>query len=144
MMLAFLGDARARDALLRLDAPLESEQQQYYERVLDSTAELRVCELMLSSSGPATRVQACLYNAANEPKSDLELQVRALASSFEPENPGAAPPALLAEQALAVSGSIAPHRGRRIDLVAALAGAGVLPDGSFELVATRPRLADAR
>jgi hypothetical protein len=142
MMLAFLGDARAQDALQRLEAPLESDEQQYYERVLDGTRELRVCELVLSPSGPATRVQACLYNAANEPQNDLELQVRALGSAPEPENPGATPPALLAEQALAVSGSIAPHRGRRIDLVAALTGDGVLPDGSIELVA-RPHVARA-
>jgi len=144
MMLAFLGDARAPDALLRLGAPLQGDEQEYYERVLDGTGELRVCELMLSSSGPATRVQACLYNAANQPRSDLELQVRALGSSLEPENPSATPPALLAEQALRVSGVIAPHRGRRIELVAALDGGGVLPDGSIELVVARPRVVDAR
>src|SRR6185436_7033462 len=129
MMLAFLGDTRARDALLRLDAPLASDEQQYYERVLDGSAELRVCELVVDPSGPATRIAACLYNAAEEPLNDLVLQVRALGSSSEPENPGAPPPVVLAEQALRVSGSIAPRRGRRIELIAALAGAGVLADG---------------
>lgn len=139
MMLAFLGDTRARGALLQLEAPLDGAQQQYYERVLDSSADLRVCELVLGPSGPATRIGACLYNAANEPQNDLELQVRAVGFSTEPENPSAAPPAVLAEQALRISGSIAPHRGRRIELIAALAGAGVLADSGIELVLTRPR-----
>jgi len=140
MMLAFLGDTRVPDALLRLEAPLGSDEQQYYGRILDGSAELRVCELVQSPSGSATRIAACLYNAENEPLNDPELQVRVLGSSSEPENPGAAPPAVLAEQALRVSGSIAPRRGRRVELVAALAGSGVLADGNIELVVRRPHV----
>jgi hypothetical protein len=91
---------------LRLEAPLNKRRaNEYYERVLDGTGELRVCELVLSPSGPATRVQACLTMRRTSLKTSLELQVSGPGSCpGTGETPRAAPPALLAEQALAVSG----------------------------------------
>src|SRR4051812_25703407 len=98
MMLAFLGDARAREVLLKLKQDLEQSQLAYIDRLLDSVADLRVCQLHVSAVGPATRVQSCLYNAAERPLGNLELTLRALRPTARPEDPSSAPPQSLAEE----------------------------------------------
>jgi len=116
MMLAFLGDARAREVLLKLKQDHEQSQSAYIERLLDSAADLRVCQLHVSAVGPATRVQSCLYNAAERPHWNFELTLRALRPTAGPEDPSSAPPQSLAEETLAWSGPLAAHRGRRLEL----------------------------
>jgi hypothetical protein len=116
MMLAFLGDARAREVLLTLRPGLEQSQLAYIDRLLDSASDLRVCQLHVSAVGRATRVQSCLYNAAERPHGDFELMVRALRPTSRPEDPSSTPPQALAEETLAWSGPLAPHRGRRLEL----------------------------
>lgn len=116
MMLAFLGDARARDALLGLGQGQEPSQQVFLDRLLDSTSDLRVCQLHVSAVGRGTRVQSCLYNAAARPHADFELKLRALRPTPRPEDPSSAPPQALAEETLAWSGPLAAHRGRRLEL----------------------------
>lgn len=116
MMLAFLGDTRAREVLLKLKRGLEQSQLAYIDRLLDSAADLRVCQLHVSAVGRATRVQSCLYNAAERPHGDFELKLRALRPTPRPEDPSSAPPQALAEEILAWSGPLAAHRGRRLEL----------------------------
>jgi hypothetical protein len=116
MMLAFLGDTRAREVLLKLREGAEVSQLEYLDRLLDSTMDLRVCQLHVSAVGSATRVQSCLYNAAERSHANIELKLRALQPTPHPEDPGAAPPRALAEETLAWSGPLAPHRGRRLEL----------------------------
>jgi hypothetical protein len=72
--------------------------------------------LHVSAVGRATRVQSCLYNAAERPHGDFELKLRALRPTSRPEDPSSAPPQALAEETLAWSGPLAAHRGRRLEL----------------------------
>jgi hypothetical protein len=102
--------------LLGLKKGLAPSQLTYVDRLLDSVSDLRVCQLHVSPAGRATRVQSCLYNAAEQPNGSFELQVRALRPSPRPEDPSAAPPQLLAEETLSWSGTLAAHRGRRLEL----------------------------
>jgi len=123
MMLAFLGDARARAALLRLRLGLASGELAYVDRLLDSTADLRVCQLRVSAVGRATSVQSCLYNAAEQPRADFGLTLRALRPTAQPLDPGSAPPEVIAEDTLAWSGTLGARRGRRLTLTSNLGGA---------------------
>jgi hypothetical protein len=120
MMLAFLGDVRARELLLELRQGLEERQLTYVARLLDSVADVRVCQLHVSAVGSATRVQSCLYNAAERSHTEFELTLRALQPTAHPEDPGALPPRALAEETLAWSGPLPAHRGRRLELTVQL------------------------
>jgi hypothetical protein len=122
MMLAFLGDARAREVLLRLRPGLSSSELGYVDRLLESAADLRVCQLRVSAAGRATSVQGCLYNAAEQPHADFALTLRALRPTAQPLDPGSAPPEVMAEDTLAWSGTLGPRRGRRLTLASNLAG----------------------
>jgi hypothetical protein len=135
MMLAFLGDTRAHDALLRLMPAVEASQLAYLDRLLESTSDLRVCQLHVSAVGRATRVQSCLYNAAARPHVDFELKLHALRPTPHPEDPSSAPPQPLAEETLAWSGPLAAHRGRRLELTLNLPQS-VPPERWIELRAT--------
>lgn len=116
MMLAFLGDARARETAQRLRPGLSPNELVYLDRVLASTADLRVCQQKVSRVGGATRVQCCLYNAGEQPRSEFELELRALRATPEPQDPGLAPPETLGYERLSWSGTLAAHRGRRLEL----------------------------
>jgi hypothetical protein len=137
MMLAFLGDARARAALLELRPGRSGSELAYLDRLLDGTADLRVCQLLVGALGPATRVQSCLYNPADTAQTDFELKVRALRPNKEPESPTSLPPELLGEETLAWSGTLAPHRGRRLELTLKLPGGLPSAERRVELVAHR-------
>ena len=138
-MLAFLGDARARDTLLRVREGLSGAELAHVDRALESTASLRFCQLVVSSTGLATRAKSCLYNAANVAQSNFELQVRAL----RPEKAGGQSPfptlELLAVETLDWSGTLPPRRGRRLDLTIDLSRAGISADRHIELVALSKR-----
>jgi hypothetical protein len=116
MMLAFLGDVRTRELLLTLKPGLEQSQLAYIDRLLDSSSDLRVCQVHVSAVGRTTRVQSCLYNAAERPHADFELKVRALRPTPRPEDPSSAAPQALAEETLTWTGPLAAHRGRRLEL----------------------------
>jgi hypothetical protein len=135
MMLAFLGDARARAVLQRLRPGLSPSELVYLERLLATTADLRVCQQKVSAVGNATRVQSCLYNAGEQPLADFELELRALRPTSEPQDPSLAPPETLADEMISWSGALAAHRGRRLELTLNLPGTQRPGDRWLELVA---------
>jgi hypothetical protein len=135
MMLAFLGDARARATLQRLRPGLSANELVYLGRLLDTTAALRICQVQVSAVGKATRVQSCLFNAGDQPRAEFELEVRALQPTPEPLDPGLAPPETLADERLSWSGTLASHRGRRLELTLNLPPAKRPGDRWLELIA---------
>jgi hypothetical protein len=135
MMLAFLGDARARAVLQQLRPGLSPSELVYLGRLLATTADLRVCQQRVSAVGNGTRVQSCLYNAGERPLADFELEVRALRPTPEPQDPSLAPPETLADEMISWSGVLAPHRGRRLELTLNLPGTQRPADRWLELVA---------
>jgi hypothetical protein len=133
-MLAFLGDPRARDTLLRLRQGRSARELAWLERVLESTLDLRVCQLQVSPRGNATRIQSCLYNAGETQQTDFELEIRAVQPELPAESPAGAHEPLLRET-LAWPGSLAAHRGRRLELTLNLGQGKPSAERRVELIA---------
>ncbi len=108
LLLTLLGDRRAKEGVLRLKEALNDAEAPYLTRLLDAERDVRVCHLQPRSNGS---VKACLFNASGEPKKDLGVKLRALAGLPNHEVPTAEPPALIAENTLAIPGELAPDTG---------------------------------
>ena len=134
-MLAFLGHAEAREALLRAREGLSGAALAHVERALETTDSLRVCQLSISAVGRATRTQSCLYNAADVAQSNFELSVRALRVERASDSIPFAAAQVVAEETLDWSGTLPPRRGRRLDLTTDLSRAGSSPEQRIELLA---------
>jgi hypothetical protein len=115
MLLAYLGDPRARDAALKLREALREDEAPYLERILRAVAEVRVCDLHVTAAGVARRVAACVFNASAEPRRDLGLKLRALEGAVVHEQPVAPPPTVLGEPIWKIPGELAPHTGVRVE-----------------------------
>lgn len=134
MMLAYLGDARAKEGILKLREALREDEAPYLDRLLQSTADVRVCRLAVEPAVSGRAVRGCLFNAGAEARKELGVKLRGLDATVLSSMPVAAPPNLLIEQVLSVSGELAPATG--------LAFSGRLPpDGgspvAWEAVADR-------
>lgn len=114
MLLAFLGDPRAREGALALRDALRENEASYLTRVLHATAPLRVCQLQVAGTGTKRSVSACLYNAGAEPQRDLGIQIRGLDGLLSTESPTAEPPTVLVESVFSVSGELAGQTGRAV------------------------------
>jgi hypothetical protein len=110
LMLTFLSDPRARDAILELREALREDEAPYLNRLLQAQAPVKVCRLQVEPARQAGT--ACLFNAGAEPRKDLGLRVRALAAEVPHDNPLAAPPEVKAEQSYHVPGELAPSTGQ--------------------------------
>jgi hypothetical protein len=111
MMLAYLGDPRARDAALELREALREEEAPYLERLVAATAETRVCGLAVAASGERRDVRACVHNTGGEPRSGLVLRVRALAARPGHGDPVGPPPPVNAETQVSIPGAIGARSG---------------------------------
>jgi hypothetical protein len=131
LLLAYLGDPRAKEALVRLREAMREDEAPYLSRLIDATRDVRVCRLRPESTG---KVSGCLHNTSAEAKKDLGVKVRALAAPPDHERPTAEPPQLLGETILAVPGEIAPKSG--VVFSGRLAPSSGEP-GAFEAVADR-------
>lgn len=120
MMLAYLGDTRAREAALKLKEALRDEESAYLERVLAALADVRACDLEVAGQGEKRTVSACVYNASNEPKSDVTLTLRVLDAEFDSSDPTGPPPNVLSEHSFKVSGKLESQAGIRASAVVEL------------------------
>jgi hypothetical protein len=111
MMLAYLGDPRAREGILKLREALREDEAPYLDRLLAATSELRVCRLAVQAEAGGRSVRGCLFNGAAEAKKDLGVKLRGLDAPVVAGTPVGAPPNLLAEQVLDVPGELAPQTG---------------------------------
>lgn len=134
-MLAFLGHPSARETLLQVREGLAGAELAHVQRALASTASLRICQLVVSSVGRATRTQSCLYNASEVPQSDFHFEVRAVRLARATELAPFAAAEVLAEETLDWSGTLPPRRGRRLDLTSDLSRAGSSAEHQVELLA---------
>ncbi len=108
LLLTYLGDARAKEALARLREAMREDEAPYLSRLIDATRDVRVCRLRPESTG---KVSGCLHNTSTETKKDLGVKVRMLAAAPDHERPTAEPPELLGETVLSVPGELAPKSG---------------------------------
>lgn len=110
MMLTFLGDPRARDAILELREALREDEAPYLNRLLQAQAPVKVCKLQVEPARQSG--SACIFNGSVEPRKDLGLRVRALAAEVSHGDPLGQPPEVKAEQSYHVPGELAPNEGK--------------------------------
>jgi hypothetical protein len=134
MMLAFLGDPRAREGTLGLREALREDEAPYLGRVLQAIGDLRVCRLAVKDERETRRVSGCLYNASGETKTNLGVKLRGLDSAVRASDPVGAPPNLVVEAIIAVPGELASRTG--VSFSATLFAEGA-PPAAWEPVADR-------
>ncbi|HEX6271747.1 MAG TPA: hypothetical protein VFZ53_01845 [Polyangiaceae bacterium] len=134
MMLAFLGDPRAREGTLALREALREDEAPYLGRVLQAIADLRVCRLAVKDERETRRVSGCLYNASGETKTNLGVKLRGLDGPVRASDPVGAPPNLVVEEIIAVPGELASRTG--VSFSATLFAEGA-PPATWEPVADR-------
>jgi hypothetical protein len=134
MMLAFLGDARAREGALGLREALREDEAPYLGRLLQAIGDLRVCRLAIRDERETRHVSGCLYNASAEPKTSMGLKLRGLDAPVRASDPVGAPPNLLVEEIVAVPGELASRTG--VSFSATLFAEGA-PPAAWEPVADR-------
>jgi hypothetical protein len=140
MMLAYLGDPRARDGALGLREALREDEAPYIDRLMWALSEVTTCDVQVEGAGDSLTVRACVFNTSKEPKTGLAMRIRALDHAFRHDTPVEVPPVVVAERALKLSGKLAPGEG-------AFAAAAIdtsNPDGvdvqAFEVYADREEL----
>lgn len=111
MMLAYLGDPRAREGLLKLREALREDEAPYLDRLLQATADLRVCRLDVKQDASGASVNGCLFNTTTEAKKDLGVKLRGLDAPVLASDPVGNPPNLVVEQVLGVPGELAAQSG---------------------------------
>jgi hypothetical protein len=114
MMLAYLGDQRAKAGALDLRKALRESEGPYLDRVLATQGDLISCDWQWSESGRVRDVAACVYNTSSKPVERAGLAVRALDRVFDSRNPVAPPPLVIAESVVKLPGTFAPQQGRRV------------------------------
>lgn len=134
MMLAYLGDARAREGVLKLREALREDEAPYLDRLLQATAELRVCRLGVSQSASGASVSGCLFNVTPEARKELGIKLRGLDAAVLSSDPVGHPPNLVAEPVLEVPGEVAGQTG--VTFAAKLGPLDTVP-AAWEAIADR-------
>ncbi|HTQ05416.1 MAG TPA: hypothetical protein VMI54_16245, partial [Polyangiaceae bacterium] len=111
MMLAYLGDPRAREGLLKLREALREDEAPYLDRLLQATSDVRVCRLAVKQDASGANVSGCLFNTTTEAKKDLGVKLRGLDAPVAAADPVGNPPNLVVEQVLGVPGEIQAQSG---------------------------------
>ncbi len=114
MMLAYLGDQRAKAGALELRKALRESEGPYLDRVLATQSDLISCDWQWSDGGRVRDVAACVYNSSSKPIERAGLAVRALDRVFDYRNPVAPPPLVIAEAVMKLPGTFPPEQGRRV------------------------------
>jgi hypothetical protein len=115
MMLAYLGDPRAREATLELREALREAESPYLSRVLQALAPVKVCNLVVRpASDGRRRVEACMYNDSDEPRRDLGLELRGLDGHVSYRDPVGVPPTVLGETLWRLPTELPPRSGTRV------------------------------
>ena len=112
MLLAFLGDSRAKEGVLALREALRDDEAPYLTRLIQSLSDVRVCDVRVTPSGNRGQVAACIHNLSKEARRDLGVKVRGLERAVATDSPLAEPPTVLTESIVNVPGELAPNTGR--------------------------------
>ncbi len=115
MMLAYLGDVRAKEGALKLQDALRDEEASYLRRVLDAMAPVRPCQVEVSGAGATRQVKACVFNASAQKQEQLMVKLNALDAGFNLAHPVGNPPGILGERVWNLPGAIPPGQGARVE-----------------------------
>jgi hypothetical protein len=115
MMLAYLGDKRAKEAALKLREALREDEGPYLERLIQALGDVTVCDFSVSGQGPMRTVNACVFNRSDEPRKDLAFRVRGLEAEPGHGDPVGPPPIVVAEQTWPIARELPAHSGLRLN-----------------------------
>jgi hypothetical protein len=114
MMLAYLGDPRARDAVLELQDALREEEASYLGRLLSTLRKVKACQLQVAGAGATRTVSACVFNASDGKLDKIKFKVNALERELQLSHPVGQPPMVLGDSTWKLPGSLAAHEGTRV------------------------------
>lgn len=132
-LLSYVGDPRGRAGALALKDALRAAEGPYLRRVLAATDDVRVCDI---DRGVPGEVGVCVYNAGDEEKRDLGVEVTSLRGSLDTSHPLAHPPELTAAAKWKVDGVFPAQAGV---YVRAPLPPGFLPDKLHTIEVTADR-----
>jgi hypothetical protein len=137
MMLAYLGDPRAKEGALGLREALREDEAPYIDRLMWALSDVKTCSLEVSEGAAARVAKACVYNASTEPRRDLALRLRALDRAFRHDTPVEPPPLVVAERTWKLSGELAPKQGAVVSVAFDTSNADGIAPKAFEAYADR-------
>jgi hypothetical protein len=113
MLLAFMGDPRAKEGVLALREALRDDEAPYLTRLIQALNDVRVCDLRVTPSATGkAQVAACIHNVSKEARRDLGVKIRGLEHAVSVDRPLAEPPTVLTESIVSVPGELGPDTGR--------------------------------
>jgi hypothetical protein len=111
MVLAFLDDAHAREALTKLADSLDNGEKVYVTRLIEAVGMLRTCRIAIADEGLRRRLSACITNATDQRAAGIDVTFRALDKPAALRSPQDPAPDVLAEWSLGMPGGIEPKQG---------------------------------
>lgn len=140
MMLAFLGDPRAKEGTLGLREALREDEAPYIDRLTWTLSDVKTCSVAVPGGGSPRPLRACVFNGSKGPLEHLAMRVRALDRPFRHDTPVEAPPLVVAEHVWKLGGKLEPGQGA----LASVALDTENPDGvapaAFEAYADREEI----
>ncbi|HVW30061.1 MAG TPA: hypothetical protein VHC69_32095 [Polyangiaceae bacterium] len=137
MLLAYLGDPRAKEGALGLREALREEEAPYIDRLLWTQSDVRTCQVTVAPGGSSRGVRACVFNASSEPREHLAMKVRALDKTFRYDTPIEPPPLVVAEHVWKLEGQIGPGQGALASVVLETENPDGIAPRAFEAYADR-------
>jgi len=142
MLLAFLSDAHAKDAIENLQSSVGDAEKVYLNRLVETIGELKTCRVGLVTEGAKRRLSACIVNTTDKDLASVEITFRALDRAAALRAPLDPAPEVLMEWTLGVPGTIAAQGGVEVRADVDLAVVAK-PPGAYEAalhqVSTQPQ-----
>lgn len=138
MMLAYLGDKRARPGVVDLGEALRDSEGAYLRRVLEATSDQIACQITLGKGNPAP-LRACIYNQATTPAENPVVSLRLLDSIVSSKDPVGPAPQILGERNLTLAVKLEPATGVLVDGTVDLTDLGGKPVSYEIVVAPAPK-----
>ncbi len=137
MMLAYLGDPRAKQAVLTLQEALRENEAPYLRRLLQALGDVIACDFRVSGTGSRRTVNACLFNTSDEKQMNLGFKVNALEGPVRRSHPVGIPPQIVAHQRYPLSVDLEPQMGVAVQAELKLEDSNALKAEAFEILAGR-------
>jgi hypothetical protein len=140
MMLAYLGDPRARQGVLELREALREDESPYLDRLFRALGNVRTCAVKVDNAGTVRSANVCVHNGSADPQSDLAVRWRALDRRFDHRSPVAPPPLVIAEATYKIAGALAPGAGATVAASFDTSNPDNVVPAAFEAFADRAEL----
>jgi hypothetical protein len=137
-VLAFIGDPRLQMLAASLRQGASESELGLLDRLARTPPPVATCQLDVQHQGGAEwRVNACLDNDSDEPRSRLALRLLAYDAPLSPDLAGARLPEILAEHTTPLRETLAARSGRRVTLTASFPLEEAVVPRAFEVLVDR-------